>query len=70
MDECIRAYTVGSAYAEFEEGKKGQLVPGQFADIIILSEDVTRVPPEKILGVKVNQTIVGGKTVFTAPSLK
>jgi predicted amidohydrolase YtcJ len=69
MDECIHAYTVGSAYAEFEEGKKGQLMPGQYADIIILSADVTKIPPRAILNVNVLQTIVGGKTVFSAPSL-
>lgn len=69
MDECIHAYTVGSAYAEFDEGKKGRLMPGQYADIIILSEDVTKVPPREILNVNVLQTIVGGKTVFSAPSL-
>jgi predicted amidohydrolase YtcJ len=64
MDECIRAYTVGSAYAEFEEGKKGQIVPGQYADIIVLSDDVTKIAPTKIAGVTVVQTMVGGKTVF------
>jgi predicted amidohydrolase YtcJ len=70
LDECIRAYTVGSAYAEFMEGKKGQLVPGQFADIILLSADVTKIPPADILKVKVQQTIVGGKSVYSSPSLR
>ena len=64
MDECIRAYTVGAAYAEFEEGKKGQLVPGQFADVIVLSGDVTKIPAGEILGVKVLNTIVGGRVVY------
>jgi predicted amidohydrolase YtcJ len=64
MDECIRDYTVGSAYAEFEEGKKGQLVPGQFADVIVLSGDVTKIPAGDILNVKVLNTIVGGRVVY------
>jgi len=64
MDECIRAYTVGAAYAEFEEGKKGQLTPGQFADIIFLSGDVTKIPAQEILNVKVKNTIVGGRVVY------
>jgi predicted amidohydrolase YtcJ len=64
MDECIRDYTVGSAYAEFEEGKKGQLVPGQFADVIVLSSDVTKIPAGDILSVKVLNTIVGGRVVY------
>jgi predicted amidohydrolase YtcJ len=64
MDECIRAYTAQSAYAEFEEGKKGQIVPGQFADVIVLSGDVTKIPPGDILHVKVMKTIVGGRVVY------
>jgi predicted amidohydrolase YtcJ len=64
MDECISAYTVGAAYAEFEEGKKGQLVPGQFADVIVLSGDLTKIPTGEILGVKVLNTIVGGRVVY------
>ena len=65
MDECIHAYTVGSAYAEFEEGKKGQLVPGQYADMIVLSGDVTKIPPSQILNVSVLHTIVGGREVYS-----
>src|ERR1017187_2672350 len=64
MDECIRAYKIGAAYAEFDEGKKGQLVTGQFADVIVLSGDVTKIPVPEILKVKVLQTIVGGRTVY------
>jgi predicted amidohydrolase YtcJ len=64
MDECISAYTVGAAYAEFEEGKKGQLMQGQFADVIVLSGDVTKIPAGDILNVKVLNTIVGGRVVY------
>jgi predicted amidohydrolase YtcJ len=64
LDECIRAYTAGAAYAEFEEGKKGLLVPGQFADVIVLSGDVTKIPAGDILNVKVLNTIVGGRVVY------
>jgi len=64
LDECIHAYTAGSAYAEFEEGKKGQILPGQFADIIVLSADVTRIPPREILKTEVLQTFVGGHLVY------
>lgn len=64
MDECIAAYTSGSAYAEFEEGKKGRIAPGQFADIIVLSADVTKIPPSRILSTEVLQTFVGGKLVY------
>ncbi len=64
LDECIRAYTAGSAYAEFEDGKKGQIVPGQFADIIVLSADITRVPPPELLKTEVLQTFVGSRLVY------
>jgi predicted amidohydrolase YtcJ len=64
IDECIRAYTARSAYAEFEDGKKGLIVPGQFADIVVLSGDVTKIPASDILKVKVLNTIVAGRVVY------
>jgi predicted amidohydrolase YtcJ len=64
MDECIAAYTYGSAYAEFEEGQKGRIAPGQFADIVVLSADVTKVPPGEIMKTEVLQTYVGGRLVY------
>ncbi len=45
LADCIRAYTSGSAYAQFEEGKKGELKAGEYADFIILSADLTKIPP-------------------------
>jgi predicted amidohydrolase YtcJ len=66
IDECIHAYTVGSAYAEFEEGKKGQLIPGQFADVIVLSADVTKIPASDLLSTSVLYTFVGGRVVAQA----
>jgi predicted amidohydrolase YtcJ len=64
MDEAIAAYTTGSAFAEFEEKEKGKLGPGMLADFIILDQDVTAIPPEKILATKVMRTVLGGKTVY------
>jgi hypothetical protein len=64
MDECIAAYTAGSAYAEFEEGKKGRIAPGQFADIIVLSADVTKIPAAQIMKTEVLQTYAGGRLVY------
>src|ERR1700687_469496 len=45
IDECIRAYTSGAAYAQFEEGKKGELKVGEYADLLVLSNDLTKIPP-------------------------
>lgn len=64
LDACIEAYTAGSAYAEFQENQKGRLVPGQLADIIVLSADITQIPAAQILKTEVLLALVGGKTVF------
>jgi len=64
LDDCIRAYTAGSAYAEFAETWKGQLAPGQVADIVVLSNDVTKVPAPQILRTEVLATYVGGRLVY------
>jgi len=66
IDQAIHAYTVGSAYAQFEEKEKGEIVRGMLADFVVLDRDVTAVSPEKILGTKVLRTVVGGKTVYEA----
>ena len=63
LEDCIREYTSGSAYAEFEEGKKGELKDGEFADFIILSNDLTKVPPAQFTKTRVLRTVVGGRTV-------
>jgi len=64
LEDCIRDYTMGSAYAQFEEGRKGQLKQGQYADFIILSNDLTKVPPADFVNTKVLRTVVGGRTVY------
>ena len=64
LEDCIRAYTSGSAYAEFEEGKKGELKAGEYADFVVLSDDVTKIPPQEYTKIKVLRTVVGGRTVY------
>jgi predicted amidohydrolase YtcJ len=66
LDQAISAYTVGSAFAEFEEKEKGKIVPGMLADFVVLDRDLTAASPEKLLGAKVLRTVLGGKTVFEA----
>ncbi len=63
LADCIRAYTSGSAYAQFEEGKKGELKAGEYADFVILSNDLTKVPPAQFTKTRVLRTVVGGRTV-------
>jgi predicted amidohydrolase YtcJ len=63
-EDGIKAYTYGGAYTTYEENKKGSLLPGQFADMVILASDPTTVNPDDILNIKVSTTIVGGKIVY------
>ena len=64
LADCIRAYTSGSAYGEFMEGKKGELKAGEFADFIVLSEDLTKVAPIDYTKTTVLRTVVGGRTTY------
>jgi predicted amidohydrolase YtcJ len=62
--EAVGAYTMGSAYAEFQDKEKGSITPGKLADMVLLSDDLFTIAPAKIRDVKVLKTIVGGKVVF------
>ena len=62
--EALDALTRGPAYAEFEDGHKGWLAPGNLADVVVLSQDVTTAPAEKLSETKSVMTMVGGKIVF------
>ena len=64
LEEALRAYTLGSAYAEFQERDKGTLAPGKLADLAVLGEDPFAIPPERLKDVKVELTLVGGRIVF------
>ncbi len=66
VEQAFKLYTVNAAYASFEEKIKGSLSPGKLADIVILSDDPTRVPPEKIKDIKVEMTMIGGEVVWEA----
>jgi len=63
---CIRAYTSGSAFAEFADGKKGEIKEGEYADFVVLSEDLTKIPPSQYTKTRVLRTVAGGRTVFQA----
>ena len=67
VEEAVRGYTAGSAYAEFTDAEKGTLAPGALADVVILSDDIFAVAPESIRDVRVRTTIVGGRVVYEAP---
>jgi len=64
IEEAIRAYTLTGAYLNFEEEVKGSLEPGKFADMIVLSNDILTIDPERIMDIEVEQTYVNGKLVY------
>jgi len=63
VEEALRAYTVGGAYASFDESRKGTLSAGKLADLVIIDHDLFNIPPEEIRNAKVLTTVVGGKVV-------
>ena len=68
--EAVEAYTMGSAYAEFQDKEKGSITAGKLADIVVLSDDIFSIDPVKIRDVGVLRTIVGGKQVYAAEGLQ
>jgi len=66
VDEALRAYTAGDAYAVFAEHTRGALRPGYRADLVLLDHDLTAIPPETIDRVKVRTTVAGGRVVYSA----
>src|SRR5947208_2622424 len=67
LPEAIEAYTMGAAFAEFQEREKGSITPGKLADMVIMSDNIFDLKPEAIHNVKVKTTIVGGKVVYGEP---
>lgn len=65
-EQAVIAYTSGSAYAEVEEHRKGRLVPGQLADLAVLSQDIFTVPFFLLPATQSVFTVVGGEVVWDA----
>jgi predicted amidohydrolase YtcJ len=67
VEEAVRAYTEGSAYAEYQEQFKGTLEPGRLADFVVLDGDIFTMAPDRIHSARVMLTVVGGRVVYEAP---
>jgi predicted amidohydrolase YtcJ len=67
--EAVEAYTMGSAYAEFQEKEKGSITPGKLADMVIVSEDIFAIDPVRIREAKVVKTFVGGRLIWDADKM-
>ena len=70
VEDALRAYTAGAAYAGFAEGTRGVLKKGMLADITMIDRDLTTIAPETIRDAKIVRTIVNGKVVFEGPEAK
>jgi len=63
-EDALWTYTLGGAYADFEDTFKGSLAPGKLADITVLSRDIMTIPEDEIPNTEVLYTIVGGKVLY------
>jgi len=64
MGEALTMYTSAAAYASFAEGERGSIAPAKLADVVVLSGDPTVCPPDELLGLRPEMTIVGGQVVW------
>jgi hypothetical protein len=64
LDQALRAYTVGSAYAEFADKVKGTITPGKLADLVMLDHDLYRIDPTEINEARVLLTVMDGQVVW------
>lgn len=62
--EALHGFTLGAAYASFEENIKGSITPGKLADLVVLSEDILEIEPDRIKDVEVEMTFLGGRQVY------
>ena len=64
VDEALHGYTMGGAYASFEEKIKGSLEEGKLADMVVLSGDIFNIEADNIKDIEVDMTIMDGKIIF------
>jgi hypothetical protein len=65
VEDAIKMHTINAARAAFEENIKGTIEPGKLADLVVLSDNPLTMPPSRLRDLKVEMTMVGGKTIFS-----
>lgn len=66
VEDAVRSFTTGGAYASFEEDRKGSIAPGKVADFAVLSQDIFHIDPERIKQVRVERTYLDGELRYQA----
>ncbi len=64
--DALKLYTTNSAYSTFEENIKGKIKEGMLADLVILSDNITKIPKDNIKDLKIDMTMLGGKIVYNS----
>lgn len=70
LSEMLAAYTIGGAYASFEEKRTGSIEVGKAADLIVLDRNLFEVPPEQIHEARVLLTLLEGREIWREPSFR
>jgi predicted amidohydrolase YtcJ len=65
-EEALKSFTLWSAFAGFQEKSKGSIEVGKVADLTILSHDIMKIEPRKILDTSVEMTIVAGQVAYSS----
>ncbi len=66
VEEALRCYTMESAYSVFQENALGSLTVGKRADFVVLSDDILRIPADKIIDIDIEMTVVGGYVEYSS----
>ena len=67
LDEVLRAYTLGGAYANFLDRESGSLEVGKSADFVMFDRDLFEVAPDSLIDVRVVWTVIRGREVYFEP---
>jgi predicted amidohydrolase YtcJ len=67
VEDALLATTVNPSWLAGDERRRGRLVPGQLADLVVLDRDPVECPPEELAGIRVVATMLGGRWVFGGP---
>src|SRR5262249_46605438 len=64
LEQALYVWTMGGAFASFEERVKGSIEPGKLADFVVLAADPAQVDPPAIKDIEVDMTVIEGKVVY------